>query len=103
MKLRPRNYDLDDSLSTDEAFNSLDGEDGYDEDDSLLRSAGGDAVPIKLTHTHSRFSDFQPTPAELASPSDEDDDMGDGEIEQVSLEEVQGLLGDLVSGEEDVG
>lgn len=102
MKLRPKNYDLDDSLSTDEAFNSLDGEDGYDEDDSLLRSAGGDAMPIKLTHTHSRFSDFQPPPLDLVDEDTLNSEPGD-EVEAVSLEEVQELLLDYGTGEEDVG
>lgn len=102
MKLRPRNYELDDSLSTDEAFNSLDDdEEGYEDDDSLLRSAGGDAIPVKLNHTHSRFSDFQP---DRLDGIPLDDEPGE-EIEAVTLEEIQTLLGTdtPVSGEEDVG
>jgi len=100
--LKPRNYELDDSLSTEEAFNSLDDdEESYEDDDSLLRSAGGDAIPVKLHHTHSRFSDFHP---DRMDGIPLDDELGD-EIEAVSLEEIQTLLGTdtPISGEEDVG
>lgn len=82
-------YEADDSLSSDESFNH-DPESAAD-DSALLRSSGGQPTAVDL---HDAFPHGRLVPSDNFFQKLEDSlDEGE-EIEQVSLAEVELLLGD---------